>query len=53
MNPMAIIAGGIGILLSYVKKRENYERKMNEKMDAIIEGHKLALREGRLLTSEI
>lgn len=52
MNPILMIAG-IGAFLLHGKKRKNSEREANRKMDALLERHKHALREGRLLTDEI
>lgn len=48
-----MLFAGIAPLLLRAKKSDDFESKANRKMNALIESHKKALRDGRLLTSEI
>lgn len=48
-----MLFAGICPLLLRAKKSDDFESKANRKMNALIESHKKALRDGRLLTSEI
>jgi len=51
VNPLVLAMAGIAIFFSK-NKCDNWEDQANEKMDALLEGHKRVLRESMFLTSK-